>query len=75
MHRYMSPGATDHFYTTDWDELGTGNYGYYIDHDGDGTEGNCIYSCNGDIRQAPYELGMRGGKATAHVDMENGHPP
>ncbi len=28
MHRYMSPGATDHFYTTDWNELGNGNYGY-----------------------------------------------
>jgi hypothetical protein len=50
---------------------GTGNYGYYIDHDGDGTEGNCIYSCNGDIRQAPYEIAQRGGKAMANIDMDN----
>jgi Subtilase family/Repeat of unknown function (DUF5648) len=28
LHRYMSSGATDHFYTTDWNELGNGNLGY-----------------------------------------------
>lgn len=50
---------------------GTPNYGYYIDHDGDGTEGNCIYNCNGDIRSAPYEIGTQGGKAFAHIDMGN----
>lgn len=50
---------------------GTGDYGYYIDHDGDGTEGNCIYCCNGDIRSAPYELGTVGGKATQSIDFDN----
>ena len=50
---------------------GKGDYGYYIDHDGDGTEGNCVYSCNGDIRQAPYEISQRGGKAMANIDMDN----
>lgn len=50
---------------------GTGSYGSYIDHDGDGSEGNVIYSQNGDIRQAPYELGQRGGKAMANIDMDN----
>lgn len=49
----------------------SGKDGYYIDHDGDGSEGNCIYSSNGDIRQAPYEIGQVGGKATAHIDMDN----
>jgi hypothetical protein len=43
----------------------------YIDHDGDGSEGNVVYSCKGDIRQAPYEMGMRGGKATTSIDHEN----
>jgi hypothetical protein len=43
----------------------------YMDHDGDGTEGNCTYMCAGDIRQAPYELGARGGKATGGIDFDN----
>ena len=46
-------------------------YGYYIDHDGDGTEGNCIYSCNGDVRSAPYEISTVGGKQAANIDMDN----
>lgn len=51
---------------------GTGNYGYYIDHDGDGTEGSCVYSCNGDIRQAPYEIDQPDGKApTASIDFDS----
>lgn len=28
LHRYWNPYATDHFYTTDWNELGGGNYGW-----------------------------------------------
>ena len=43
----------------------------YMDHDGDGTEGNCTYMCAGDIRQAPYELGARAGKATGAIDFDN----
>jgi hypothetical protein len=48
-----------------------GDYGYYIDHTGDGESGDVIYSKNGDIRKAPYELGSVGDKATANIDMEN----
>jgi hypothetical protein len=43
----------------------------YLDHDGDGSEGNCTYICKGDIRQAPYEIGQRGGKSVANIDMDN----
>jgi len=43
----------------------------YIDHDGDGTEGNCTYMCKGDMRQAPYEIGTSGGKAAASIDFDN----
>ncbi len=28
LHRYWNPYAGDHFYTTDWNELGGGNYGW-----------------------------------------------
>jgi hypothetical protein len=43
----------------------------YLDHDGDGSEGNCTYICKGDIRQAPYEVGTTGGKAAASIDFDN----
>lgn len=43
----------------------------YMDHDGDGTEGNCTYMCAGDIRQAPYELGTSGGKAGGSIDFDS----
>ena len=49
----------------------SGNYGGYIDHTGDGETGDCIYSCNGDIRSAPYEIGNQGGKAVANIDMDS----
>ena len=47
------------------------DYGGYIDHTGDGESGDCIYSCNGDIRSAPYEIGSQGGKAVANIDMDD----
>ena len=50
---------------------GTGKWGNYIDHSGDGESGNVIYSCDGDVRKAPYEIGSQGGKATANIDMDN----
>ena len=28
LHRYWNSDAADHFYTTDWNELGNGNYGW-----------------------------------------------
>ena len=50
---------------------GTGNWGSYIDHSGDGESGDVIYSTNGDIRKASYEIGDLGGKATTNVDTAN----
>ena len=43
----------------------------YLDHDGDGSEGNVVYCCKGDVRQAPYEIAQRGGKSTTSIDMDN----
>ena len=40
---------------------GTGKYGNYIDHSGDGETGDCVYSCDGDIRSAPYTVASVGG--------------
>ncbi len=48
-----------------------GTYGHYIDHNGDGESGDVVYSSNGDVKQASYEIGSRGGKATANIDHEN----
>ena len=50
---------------------GSGNYGGYIDHTGDGESGDVIYSCNGDIRSAPYEIADQGGKAVCDIDDDN----
>lgn len=49
---------------------GTGDYAYYVDHTGDGSSGDVIYSKNGDLRKASYETGSVGGKATCNVDDE-----
>ena len=43
----------------------------YLDHDGDGSEGNCTYMCKGDIRQAPYEISNVGGKSAANIDFDS----
>lgn len=44
----------------------------YVDHDGDGTEGNVTYYCKGDLRQAPYELGStKAGNIAGSVDFDN----
>ena len=50
---------------------GTGKYGSYIDHNGDGESGDVIYSSDGDTRKAPYEIQTQGGKAVANVDTAN----
>ena len=50
---------------------GTGTWGSYIDHSGDGESGDVIYSSGGDTRKAPYEIGSVGGKSTTHIDMDN----
>ena len=44
----------------------------YVDHDGDGTDGNVTYYCKGDLRQAPYELGStKGGSIAGSVDFDH----
>ncbi len=50
---------------------GSGDYAYYVDHTGDGQTGDVIYSKNGDLRKASYEIGSVGGKATCNIDDEN----
>src|ERR1700685_3704088 len=50
---------------------GTGTYAYYVDHTGDGESGDCIYSTDGGMKKAPYELSNVGGKATANLDTAN----
>jgi hypothetical protein len=53
------------------DAVGEGNYGHYVDHDGDGESGNVVYSCNGEMCSAPYTLGQVNGKLHASVDHES----
>jgi hypothetical protein len=48
-----------------------GSWGNYINHDGDGESGDVVYTCQGDIRKAPYEITTEGGKAVTHVDWDN----
>ena len=48
-----------------------GGYGYYVDHTGDGESGDCIYSSNGDMKKAPYEISSVGGKSTTNLDTDN----
>lgn len=54
---------------------GTGTYASYLDHTGDGTTGDCIYSCYGDgtsgMKKAPYEISKVGDKTTASLDTKN----
>ena len=51
---------------------GTGKYGYYVDHMGDDSDGDVIYSCNGDTMACPYEMQDNGeGMApTAQLNMD-----
>jgi hypothetical protein len=53
-------------------DKGGNHYGdQYIDHDGDGSEGNVYYTCKGNTCQSPYEMGALQGKApTAQVDFD-----
>ena len=50
---------------------GSGKYGYYINHDGDGASGNCIYSSGNDTMSCPYTMATVGGKHATHLDTEN----
>jgi hypothetical protein len=49
----------------------SGTYGGYVDHTGDGESGDVIYSSNGGMKKAPYEISTVGGKATTNVDSSN----
>lgn len=46
-------------------------YACYIDHIGDSESGDVIYSCQGDIQRAPYEIRQVNGKWTATIDTDN----
>ena len=48
---------------------GTGTWANYIDHTGDGESGDCIYSANGTMKKAPYELSNVGGKAAGNLSL------
>lgn len=53
---------------------GTGDYAYYVNHDGDGSSGDVVYSKNGKLKKAPYELSSVGGKTADNVDCDNAVP-
>ncbi len=42
LYRYWNPGGADHFYTTNWGELGTGRYGWHF-------EGVQCYVCQNQV--------------------------
>lgn len=51
---------------------GTGKWANYIDHMGDNESGDVVYSCDGAMCQAPYEIAQAGeGASKATVDMAN----
>ncbi len=50
---------------------GSGKWGGYVDHSGDGESGDVIYNSGGDLRKAGYEIQTQGGKAVANIDHEN----
>lgn len=50
----------------------SGKYGYYLDHTGDGEDGDVIFSCSGDTQKAPYHLTTDAdGKAVSAIDFDN----
>lgn len=50
---------------------GTGKYAYYVDHNGDGESGDCVYGCDGQTMSAPYEIQDQGDKSIANIDTSN----
>jgi hypothetical protein len=46
----------------------SGKWAHYVDHTGDGSKGDVIYECEGDMRSCPYSMGEIGGKHTANID-------
>ena len=43
---------------------------WLVDILGDGDSGDVIYCCNGDMKQAPYEIRAVNGKMTASIDID-----
>ena len=52
---------------------GTGKWASYLDHSGDDTSGDVIYSCSGDTMSCPYEMQSNGDgvASTAKLDIDN----
>lgn len=50
---------------------GSGNWAYYIDHFGDDSSGDVVYSLNGDTMKAPYSISEVNGKSATQIDTEN----
>jgi hypothetical protein len=49
---------------------GTSSWGYYIDHIGDGSAGDVIYTCDGDTFKAPYTIIETPGAATCSIAFD-----
>lgn len=47
-----------------------GRSGWLVDFIGDGESGDVIYSCDGDLMRAPYEISLVNGKQTASIDTD-----
>jgi hypothetical protein len=47
-----------------------GSYGYYVDHTGDGENGDCVYEAEGKTLQCPYEIQNLGGKVAAKLSTD-----
>lgn len=67
VRKWLQDSMNDYSRASGW-----AHYCYYVDHDGDGESGNVVYSCDGDIRLSPYEIGSIASKAPqASIDFEN----
>ena len=74
-HIGMTHGnVRDHLASAVQDMHKDGNYGYYVDHSGDGESGDCIYTSNGEMCSAPYTIGTVAGKMHASIDHEKREP-
>lgn len=50
--------------------LDSGSYCYYVTHDGDGSTGSVIYSCDGGLCKAPYTISETGSTSSCVIDMD-----
>src|SRR5690348_11987205 len=48
-----------------------GEYYYIVDIFGDDQSGDVVFSCNQDLKQAPYEFSTVNGKQVAAIDMDS----